>query len=209
MHRYSRGYLPHIEIPDGTYFVTFRLSDSLPQKVLVRFQQERSALEKSKAIDPLLLLRDYESKIQKFLDASYGCCWLRNPAVAKVLVEALKKNDQKWYVLHAYTIMPNHVHALFSIIANGKLAEIMRNWKGASSFYSNRILQRSGVFWEHEYFERLIRSRRHFEFCIIYIFRNPVKAGLCAGVFQWPWTRASPEIHAIVKRFFMNNEPAV
>lgn len=43
-----RGYLPHWEMPDGVYFVTFRLADSLPQEAFRRMLEERQ-----RAIDAL------------------------------------------------------------------------------------------------------------------------------------------------------------
>jgi hypothetical protein len=33
---HSRGYLPHVKREGSSYFVTFRLADSLPQEVLLR-----------------------------------------------------------------------------------------------------------------------------------------------------------------------------
>ena len=39
---HSRGYLPHVKREGASYFVTFRLADSLPQEVLLKFQAERA-----------------------------------------------------------------------------------------------------------------------------------------------------------------------
>src|SRR2546425_31178 len=39
---HSRGYLPHVKREGAGYFVTFRLSDSLPKEVLLRFESERA-----------------------------------------------------------------------------------------------------------------------------------------------------------------------
>ena len=33
---HSRGYLPHLKREGATYFVTFRLADSLPRELLAR-----------------------------------------------------------------------------------------------------------------------------------------------------------------------------
>jgi len=38
---HSRGYLPHVKREGASYFVTFRLADSLPKQVLIRFERER------------------------------------------------------------------------------------------------------------------------------------------------------------------------
>jgi hypothetical protein len=47
----DRGYLPHLEILGSTYFVTFRLTGTLPQKVLDDFRTERWAILKSAGIN--------------------------------------------------------------------------------------------------------------------------------------------------------------
>ena len=36
---HSRGYLPHVKREGASNFMTFRLVDSLPKKVLLRFEQ--------------------------------------------------------------------------------------------------------------------------------------------------------------------------
>ena len=199
----TRGFLPHIEVPQGTYFVTFRLFDSLPQSVLNKYRQELELKKQSNKLSAQLLTNAYQSKINKYLDSCYGKCWLRDPKIASLLVKAFQKNQDKSYTLYAYTIMPNHVHILFSLTGAQTLSKVIGNWKGATSFYANKILQRSGVFWQREYFEKIIKSQRQFEFVVRYIYRNPVKAGLCDDPFKWPWTRSSPEIEHLLKRFFI------
>ncbi|HSP07547.1 MAG TPA: hypothetical protein VLR94_10240 [Acidobacteriota bacterium] len=108
----TRGYLPHTETPHDTYFVTFRLYDSLPQSIYLRYRQELEFKQRLKAEDPLTLLNLYEAKIQNYLDASCGQCFLRDPGIARMIADAFRSHDDQWYVLHAYTIMPNHVHVL-------------------------------------------------------------------------------------------------
>jgi hypothetical protein len=34
------GYLPHLEVPDGTYFLTFRSGDSFPSGLLQKWKTE-------------------------------------------------------------------------------------------------------------------------------------------------------------------------
>ena len=39
---HNRGYLPHVKREGASYFVTFRLADSLPKKVLMTFEREKA-----------------------------------------------------------------------------------------------------------------------------------------------------------------------
>lgn len=94
--------------------------------------------------------------------------------------------------MHAFVVMPNHVHLLFTPIidSNGEphpLAEIMKSIKGASSHSVNKLIRRRGPLWEPESFDRIIRSGDDFEAKMIYILSNPVNAGLCSKPDAYPW----------------------
>ncbi len=41
---HSRDHLPHIKREGGSYFVTFRLTGTLPAEVLLKFKQEREQI---------------------------------------------------------------------------------------------------------------------------------------------------------------------
>ncbi len=98
--------------------------------------------------------------------------------------------------------MPNHVHVLFTLEGSSNLSFIIQSWKGCTALQANRLLGRTGRFWQPEYFDRLIKTTRQFEFYLRYILNNPVKAGLCVEVFQWPWSGCSADLHHVGNRFF-------
>jgi putative DNA methylase len=93
-------------------------------------------------------------------------------------------------------------HVLFTPIPPFSLTSVIHSWKSYTAQQANRLLQRKGRFWQPEYFERLIRSERQFEYTIRYIVNNPVKAGLTKEPFQWTWFGCSEEIHGLLNRFF-------
>jgi hypothetical protein len=77
-----RGYLPHVKREGASYFVTFRLSDSMPQEVLRKWQLERDeriATLQARAAEVEEIERDYRRKIERYLDQGYGVCWLYRP----------------------------------------------------------------------------------------------------------------------------------
>jgi REP-associated tyrosine transposase len=98
----TRGYLPHQDVPDETYFVTFRLFDSLPQSVLLQYREELEMKQKLKIYNPLALLDVYELKIETYLDNSFGCCWLRDPTVATSVIDALSPEIE--YLLRRFFV---------------------------------------------------------------------------------------------------------
>jgi putative transposase len=171
---YSRGYLPHFDSQDTTQFITFRLVDSLPREGLAKLQT---------ATQP-------ESLRDEMLDRGWGACWLRNHDVAALVESAFFAFDGARYRLHAWTIMPNHVHVLISVAARPSLGAIVSSWKRFTARQANRLLGRSGAFWQDDYWDRFIRNEHHFAATVEYIDRNPVKARLVDDPRSWPWSSA-------------------
>lgn len=101
------------------------------------------------------------------------------------------KFDGKRYWLHAWCIMPNHVHALVTPSPAITLSALLHTWKSFSAKQANRVLGRSGQFWMQEYFDRYIRDERHFVSVVEYIYNNPVAAGLCTSPADWPYSSAT------------------
>ena len=205
----NRGYLPHFELKESTYFVTFRLAGTLPKNVLEEFEHERRiTLELASKQNRQLTdqekarLKYLEStKIQQYLDKGIGECWLKEPSVAEMVKEAVLHFDRSRYVSHALCIMPNHVHWLLTPMQNGppsrddsSLSSIMHSIKSYTSHQANKLLKREGSFWTREYYDHLVRSSEQFGRLLVYTLENPVKAGLCNEWEQWPWTTCSNEI---------------
>ena len=116
----DRGHLPHWEEEGATYFITFRLADSLPRSVLDRISSERESIVKTAIQLKRDLSADETKKIQKlstriveqYLDNGAGACHLRRPEIANVVVYALDRFGNKRYRVFAWCVMPNRVHVV-------------------------------------------------------------------------------------------------
>ena len=128
--------------------------------------------------------------IDAYLDQGGGAAWLGEPRVAELVERAMLHFDGVRYDLHAWVVMPNHVHALFTPKSEHGLSQIMSAWKSYTAKEANKILGRNGHFWQKEYFDRVIRNPHHFDFVKEYIENNPVKAGLCQQAADWKFTSA-------------------
>jgi len=181
---YSRGYLPHFDGGEIPQFLTFRLADSIPQVLLHQWQDELSLLEKAKAE------LERRKRIEAYLDKGYGEAWLRDPKLASMVQNALLFFDGQRYHLHAWVVMPNHVHALFTPIESFTLAKIAHSWKSFTSNQANKYLGRMGQFWWPESYDRFIRDENHYATTIAYIENNPFKAGLCSDPTEYPFSSA-------------------
>jgi REP element-mobilizing transposase RayT len=130
-------------------------------------------------------------RIEDYLDLGIGAGWLRRPEIAEIVEQALFQFDGVQYDLHAWVVMPNHVHVLISPNLGSSLSQIVHSWKSFTAKKANAVLRRNGTFWQTEYFDRVIRNERHFDASVFYIEHNPVKAGLCGDPKNWPFSSAS------------------
>ncbi|MGO9402916.1 MAG: transposase [Terriglobales bacterium] len=189
----DRGRLPHWEKDSATYFITFRLADSLPKSVLDRVESERQAIVKTATYLRRDLSADERAKIQRlstpvierFLDSGAGACHLQNSAIAVEVANALRHFDEKRYRLFAWCIMPNQVHVVGRLFLGQTLATAVHSWKSFSAKQANRILLTHGTFWQREYYDHLIRNEEEFERAIRYVSENPTKAQL--KDWKWVW----------------------
>jgi REP element-mobilizing transposase RayT len=204
IHKRHGANLPHWTADHATYFVTFRLADSLPQSVLLEYQRERDAVLRSLQQQPApatgvppvsdrqpgqfqteqaRLQRLFSEKIESYLDAGAGKCWMQNPEVAEIVQNALLFFHNGRYTLHAWAIMPNHVHAVLRPHPPHELSDILHSWKSFAAKAANKRLLRSGEFWQSEPYDHLIRDQADLAHCIEYTLDNPIRAGLV----DWRW----------------------
>lgn len=185
---YSRGYLPHRDERHLLQSITYRLADSLPQEKLSILEDELRTLPEE------VREATKRGKIEQWLDAGMGCCALRHPEVARYVQASFLHFHGERYHLHAWCIMPNHVHVLIEPLTD--LATIIQAWK---SFTARWVLARNAELrlgipgknlWMREYWDRYIRDENHYRKTADYIHQNPVKAGLCATPDAWPWSSA-------------------
>ena len=172
------GNLPHWRQAGTTYFVTFRLADSLPQKKLRQWQAER---ERWLATHPEphdeRTRRDYyelfPQRMQQWLDAGSGSCVLGLPQVRQLVEGALRHFEGQRYRLYDFVVAPNHVHALVAPSGENTLSEILHSWKSFTAHEilkvpaaSRRLYERPQSqggsaalkVWQNESFDHIVRS---------------------------------------------------
>jgi REP element-mobilizing transposase RayT len=202
---HTRGYLPHVKREGATYFITFRLADSLPQEVLFRIQRDRTdrlaRLASAEATSPSQargaavaarkIEREYFRELEAYLDKGAGACCLRCPEVADLVCRALLFFEGSRYLLKSWVVMPNHAHAVVWPMPNYTLSAIVRSWKGYTAREINKLLGRMGQpVWQPEAYDHWIRDDVEHERCCRYVIYNPVKAKLCNTPQEWRWSSA-------------------
>lgn len=177
--------MPHWEQAGCTYFVTFRLADSLPAKVFEKRDQIRTEFIKTCGAQLTLAQQaTLEERLWNLeeaeLDRGFGACPLRRPEVATLVETALRHFDGNRYALGRYVIMPNHVHVLVTPLGEHALPDILHSWKSYTANSINRQLGRQGRLWQEESFDRIVRDDQRLLSFDCYIAANPAQAGLPA-----------------------------
>ena len=159
---HSRGYLPHYDGPGISQHIVFRLHDAIPPG-------ERDG--------------------DDVLDKGFGSALLADPRCARIVADAFLGGGEH-YLLQAWCVMPNHLHALIATNTDTGLGQIVHAWKSVTRRRINDVLGRTGPVWAKDYFDRFIRDEQHFETNKRYIEMNPVTAGLCDTPEAWPFSSA-------------------
>ena len=200
--RIYRTTLPHWRQAGATYFVTFRLADSIPRSVLAQWNHERrtwlkargiemdragdwrAAFAKLSAGDQRTFERENARKLFRSLDESHGACVLRSPRMAGIVRDALFFFAGQRYELGDFVIMPNHVHLLIAPRAEWALETVMQSLKRYCARQINAALPRREVsLWQKSFYDHIIRDDAELARCREYIRLNPVKARLRDGEF--------------------------
>ena len=171
----SHCHLPHWHRPGAASFLTWRLAGSLPG--IKRATEYTSEGAKFVAFDRLL-----DAKKE-------GPQWLGRRDVAEAVIRSLLEGQCRGlYELGSWVLMPNHVHVLLFPLA--EVPRVVSGIKRASATEANRLLGRTGAFWSRDYFDRWVRGREQEQRIARYIENNPVKAGLCSSISDWPFSSA-------------------
>lgn len=201
---FYRQDLPHLQPLGAAFFVTFRLRGSIPIIRLLelreRYEESLKRLKGDVNYDEVCarIRSEYFFQYERLLEEiNDGPRYLALESVGELVAEQLHRFDGDLYDLIAYSIMSNHVHILIDSsiqlpthmdVSNLEclniepLQNIMKRIKGPSAIYANRLLNRSGKFWQRESYDHVIRNAREFKNIAAYILNNPVKAGV---VVEW------------------------
>lgn len=102
-----------------------------------------------------------------------------------VLHEATVKHDCS---IHAYVLMPNHVHLLITPRTSRAIPLVFQALGRRYVQTLNRKYERTGTLWEGRYRASLVDSEAYLLTCYRYIELNPVRAGLNSSPDRYPYS---------------------
>jgi putative transposase len=187
--------LPHWAQDGAVVFITWRTVDSMPQQTLEAWRTERFTWLSAHGIDPSI--PGWKTKVQdlpadqmteyhdlfttrwhEHLDAGHGACLLQQPEFSQIVHDSLLHFHGQRYDMHAFVIMPNHVHLLATFADRAGMLQQCESWKHYTAHLIHRQLGTKGRFWQQDAFDHLVRHENQFQRLEQYIAENPTKAGL-------------------------------
>jgi putative transposase len=185
---FYRRHLPHLYEIGKPLFLTWRLYGSLPSNRAF----PETVLTSGQAFITLDRLLD---------EGRTGPLYLRIPEIARTVIESIEYHAAvlKRYDMHAFVVMPNHVHLLLT--PQVVLPRLTRTLKSFTAKRANQALGLTGrPFWQEESYDRLVRNQKEFDRIAYYIEQNPVRAGLVKDASDYPWSSAGRVANSLVGR---------
>ncbi len=170
------GNLPHWHQARKLQFITFRLADSLPREKLLRLAEEKEIFlsRKNEMTDEEIagFHEWFDARTEAYLSAGHGSCILKDASVRKIVEKAILFSDGEKCRVHAFVIMPNHVHLLVEMMGETPVHDFLKALKSFTAHQINKARKTSGSVWMKESFDRMIRNEKHYRRTIEYIKRN-------------------------------------
>ncbi len=192
-----RRHLPHWRQKGATYFVTFRLADSIPQTIQLKWREEKvlwlkahgitdnlPADKKAKLYDAIPTQerkREEQADARRLhleLDRSHGCCLLRMKDNTDVLHQAILHFHGERCWIGDFIIMPNHIHLLAQPLKENPLEEWLKSVKVFAARRFNKSSMNGCRVFQQESYDRIVRNDEELTAYRKYIENNGVKAGL-------------------------------
>ncbi len=200
--------LPHFFDVNKPIFITYRMKHDLPKQVMEDYT--RRVDEYNKELDALGTKEREEMK--RIKDAKFFTWFdellakapdvpnlLQRDDIREVIAESFHYFDNQRYKLLAYSIMPNHIHVLIlpKTQENGDIfpiQHIIYTWKKYTALAINRLIGKTGNFWQKEGYDHLVRDDSELANVLNYILMNPVKAGLVQQWQEWKGNYLSQDL---------------
>lgn len=92
--------------------------------------------------------------------------------------------------LHAYALMPNHVHLALATGPSKTISYLMHLINLSYARYFNNKYKKSGHLWQGRFRSKVIDDETYFLELLNYIENNPVRAKMVTTPEDYPWSSA-------------------
>jgi len=116
------------------------------------------------------------------------CCFFNDQDYQTYLNWLVEYSDITDCLVHAYVLMPNHVHLLLTPANTNSAGDLMKRLGQRYVQYVNRSYKRSGTLWEGRFRSCVIEQETYLFNCQRYIEMNPVRAGIVQHPDEYRWS---------------------
>jgi REP element-mobilizing transposase RayT len=193
--RNYKGNLPYWTQAGASYFMTFRLNDALPNRVIDQYLREQEAwrvrlqFEREQLGDlagetgqeyEAFQIRAYRS-FETILDEGLGSCVFKDPIQRQIVTEVLLQFHGDHYMAHSFVVMPNHLHLVVKPLDGQNPENLLLFWMKAVALRLGQNVQVKGGLWHVDTWIRMIRNEEHWLRAMRYTLKNPEHAKLPHG----------------------------
>jgi len=90
--------------------------------------------------------------------------------------------------VHAYVLMPDHMHLVVTPRESGNISQSMPSLKLHTAREIGALLGSKGGIWQARFYERALRTPKDVEEAIVYVHDNPIRAGLADSPEDYYWS---------------------
>jgi REP-associated tyrosine transposase len=111
---------------------------------------------------------------------------LQTDCMANLFVDVLRCYMRAGkFKVHDFVVMPNHVHLLITVNGDMGIEKTTQLIKGGFSFRARKELEFLGEVWQRGFSDVRIKEQQSFRAHQLYIYNNPVTAGLASSPDQY------------------------
>lgn len=115
--------------------------------------------------------------------------WFQVERHAALMLDVMARYErQRAFAMHAFVIMPDHLHLLLTPATDISLERAIQRLKGGYSFCVRTWLR--GALWQPSFMSHRVNDARDFHAHLRYIHLNPVRRGLCTTAADYPFSSA-------------------
>ena len=115
-------------------------------------------------------------------------CFFAEQDYQRYLTILSEQAEQYGCAIHAYVLMPNHVHLLLTPSEKNSAAQMMKHLSQRYVQYINRCYRRSGTLWEGRFRSCLTQNEVYVLTCYRYIELNPVRSNIATHPRDYRWS---------------------
>jgi putative transposase len=121
-----------------------------------------------------------------------------------ILQTMLKTREQGHMLLHAFVVMPDHLHMLITLSGNRSLPSLMREFARQARISAANTC--TSIHWQRSFYDHKVREQEPVTEIVTYIENNPLRMNLVATPTDWLWSSLNEKWKPYLDREFLGHQ---